>query len=109
MKFVAPLIYKKSFSILCNIFKIHPNFHFKYCIDSNSVLILSNVFLVVYSTRLRKLVIKFLEMIFKYSLLILVFIQGLHSRKVLGLNPVLKLRLLSQLSFVLKPYSQRVT
>ena len=36
---------------------------------------------------------------------------GWYSRRVLdlGLNPVLKLRILSRLSFVLKPYSQRVT
>ena len=39
----------------------------------------------------------------------LVFTKGLRLSLVLGLNPVLKLRLLSQLSFVLKPYSQRVT
>ena len=39
----------------------------------------------------------------------LVFTKGLRLSQVLGLNPVLKLRLLSQLSFVLKPYSQRVT
>ena len=39
----------------------------------------------------------------------LVFMKGLRLSQVLGLNPVLKLRLLSQLSFVLKPYSQRVT
>ena len=38
-----------------------------------------------------------------------IFMKGLRLRQVLGLNPVLKLRLLSQLSFVLKPYSQRVT
>ena len=38
-----------------------------------------------------------------------VFTKGLRLNQVLGLNPVLKLRLLSQLSFVLKPYSQRVT
>ena len=38
-----------------------------------------------------------------------VFTKGLRLRQVLGLNPVLKLRLLSQLSFVLKRYSQRVT
>ena len=38
-----------------------------------------------------------------------VFRKGLRLSQVLGLNPVLKLRLLSQLSFVLKPYSQRVT
>ena len=36
----------------------------------------------------------------------LVFTKGLRLSQVLGLNPVLKLRLLSQLSFVLKPYSQ---
>ena len=34
-----------------------------------------------------------------------VFTKGLRLSQVLGLNPVLKLRLLSQLSFVLKPYS----
>ena len=34
-----------------------------------------------------------------------VFMKGLRLSQVLGLNPVLKLRLLSQLSFVLKPYS----
>ena len=39
----------------------------------------------------------------------LVFTKGLRLSQVLGLNPVLKLRLLSQLSFVLKSYSQRVT
>ena len=39
----------------------------------------------------------------------LVFTKGLRLSQVLGLNPVLKLRLLSQLSFVLKPYSQRMT
>ena len=39
----------------------------------------------------------------------LVFTKGLRLSQVLGLNPVLKLRLLAQLSFVLKPYSQRVT
>ena len=39
----------------------------------------------------------------------LVFMKGLRLSQVLGLNSVLKLRLLSQLSFVLKPYSQRVT
>ena len=39
----------------------------------------------------------------------LVFTKGLTLSQVLGLNVVLKLRLLSQLSFVLKPYSQRVT
>ena len=38
-----------------------------------------------------------------------VFMKGLRLSQVLGLNLVLKLRLLSQLSFVLKPYSQRVT
>ena len=38
-----------------------------------------------------------------------VFTKGLRLSQVLGLNVVLKLRLLSQLSFVLKPYSQRVT
>ena len=38
-----------------------------------------------------------------------VFTKGLRLSQVLCLNPVLKLRLLSQLSFVLKPYSQRVT
>ena len=38
-----------------------------------------------------------------------VFTKGLRLSQVLGLNPVLKLRLLSHLSFVLKPYSQRVT
>ena len=38
-----------------------------------------------------------------------VFMKGLRLSQVLGLNPVLKLRLLSQLSFVLIPYSQRVT
>ena len=38
-----------------------------------------------------------------------VFTKGLRLSQVLGLNLVLKLRLLSQLSFVLKPYSQRVT
>ena len=38
-----------------------------------------------------------------------VFTKGLKLSQVLGLNPVLKLRLLSQLSFVLKPCSQRVT
>ena len=38
-----------------------------------------------------------------------VFTKGLRLSQVLGLNPVLKSRLLSQLSFVLKPYSQRVT
>ena len=39
----------------------------------------------------------------------LLFTKGLRLSQVLGLNPVLKLRLLSQLSYVLKPYSQRVT
>ena len=39
----------------------------------------------------------------------LVFTKGLRRSQVLCLNPVLKLRLLSQLSFVVKPYSQRVT
>ena len=39
----------------------------------------------------------------------LVFTKGLRVSQVIGLNVVLKLRLLSQLSFVLKPYSQRVT
>ena len=38
-----------------------------------------------------------------------VFTKGLRLSQVLGLNVVLKLRLLSRLSFVLKPYSQRVT
>ena len=38
-----------------------------------------------------------------------VFTKGLRLSQVLGLNPVLQLRLLSQLSFVLKPCSQRVT
>ena len=38
-----------------------------------------------------------------------VFTKGLRLSQVLGLNVVLNLRLLSQLSFVLKPYSQRVT
>ena len=38
-----------------------------------------------------------------------VFTKGLRLSQVLGLNPVLKLRLLSQLSFVSKPYSQKVT
>ena len=37
------------------------------------------------------------------------FTKGLILSQVLGLNPVLKLRLFSQLSFVLKTYSQRVT
>ena len=35
--------------------------------------------------------------------------KDLRLSQVLCLNPVLKLRLLSQLSFVLKPYLQRVT
>ena len=39
----------------------------------------------------------------------LVFTKGLRLRQVLGLNVVLRLRILSQLSFVLKPYSERVT
>ena len=39
----------------------------------------------------------------------LVFMKGLRLSQVLGLNPVLKLRFLSQLSSVVKPYSQRVT
>ena len=39
----------------------------------------------------------------------LVFMKGLRLSQVLGLNVVLKLRLLSQISFALKPYSQRVT
>ena len=39
----------------------------------------------------------------------LVFTKSLRLSQVLGLNLVLKLRLLCQLSFVLKPYSQRVT
>ena len=39
----------------------------------------------------------------------LIFTKGLRLSQVLGLNPVLKSRLLSQLSFVLQPYSQRVT
>ena len=34
--------------------------------------------------------------------------KRLRLNQVLGFNPILKLRLLSQLSFVLKPYSQRV-
>ena len=38
-----------------------------------------------------------------------VFTKGLRLSQVLGLNVVLRLRLLSQLSFVLNPYSQRVT
>ena len=38
-----------------------------------------------------------------------VFREGLRLSQLLGLNPVLKLRLLSQLRFVLKLYSQRVT
>ena len=33
-----------------------------------------------------------------------IFTKGLRLSQVLGLKPVLKLRLLSQLSFVLKPY-----
>ena len=37
-----------------------------------------------------------------------VFTKGLRLSQVLGLNVVLKLRLLSQLSFVLKQYSQWV-
>ena len=37
------------------------------------------------------------------------FTKGLRISQFLGLNLVLKLRLLSQLSFVLKPYSQRLT
>ena len=39
----------------------------------------------------------------------LVLTKGLRLSQALGLNPVLQLRLLSQLSFVLKSYSQRVT
>ena len=39
----------------------------------------------------------------------LVFTKGLRLSQVIDLNPVLKLRLLSHLSFVLKQYSQRVT
>ena len=35
--------------------------------------------------------------------------KGLRLSQVLGLNVVLKLRLLSQLSFVLKSYLKRVT
>ena len=38
-----------------------------------------------------------------------VFMKGLRLSQVLGLNVVLKLRLLSQLSFVLNPDLQRVT
>ena len=38
-----------------------------------------------------------------------VFMKGLRLSQVLGLNVVLKLRLLSQLNFVLKPYSQKGT
>ena len=38
-----------------------------------------------------------------------VFTKGLRLSQVLGLNVVVKLRLLSQQSFVLKPYLQRVT
>ena len=38
-----------------------------------------------------------------------VFTKGLRLSQVLGLNVVLKLRLLSQLSFVLNPYSQKGT
>ena len=38
----------------------------------------------------------------------LVFTKGLRLSQVLGLNPVLKVRILSQLSFVLKSYSQKV-
>ena len=38
-----------------------------------------------------------------------VFTKGLRLSQVLGLNPFLKLRLLSELSFVLKPYSVRVS
>ena len=38
-----------------------------------------------------------------------VFTKGLRLRQVLDLNVVLKLRLLSQLSFVLKSDSQKVT
>ena len=38
-----------------------------------------------------------------------VFMKGLRLSQVLGLNVVLKLRLLSQLSFVLKSYLKRVT
>ena len=39
----------------------------------------------------------------------LVFTKGFRLSQVLGLNVVLKLRLLSQLSFVLNPYSQKGT
>ena len=39
----------------------------------------------------------------------LVFTKGLRLSQVLGLNPVLKLRLLFQQSFVVKLYSQKVT
>ena len=38
-----------------------------------------------------------------------VFTKGLRLSQVLGLKSVLKLRLLSKLSFVFKPYSQSVT
>ena len=38
-----------------------------------------------------------------------IFTKGLRLSQVLGLNPGLKLRLLSQLNFVLNSYSQRVT
>ena len=38
-----------------------------------------------------------------------VFTKGLRLSQVLDLNVVLKLRLLSQLSFVLNPYSQKAT
>ena len=38
-----------------------------------------------------------------------VFMKGLRLSHVLGLNVVLKLRLLSLLSFVLNPYSQKGT
>ena len=38
-----------------------------------------------------------------------VFTKGLRLNQVLGLNVVLKLRLLSQLNFVLNPYSQKGT
>ena len=38
-----------------------------------------------------------------------VFTKGLRLSQVLSLNVVLKLRLLSQLSFVLYPYSQKGT
>ena len=37
-----------------------------------------------------------------------VFTKGLRLSQVLDLNPVLKLRLLSQLSFVLKPVSREI-